>query len=86
MALVEPLNLEYWLVNTLAGSPVIFIGIMTILISSLAAKFRMNTFNFGMILALFAVLMAPLANWFLFIVILISGFMIYFTLGRLFRT
>ena len=86
MTLVQPLNLEYWFVNTLAGSPIVFIGLMTILISALAAKFRMNTFNFAMILAIFAVLMATLADWFLFFVILISGFMIYFTLGRLFRT
>lgn len=83
MALIEPLNLQYIFVNTLAGNMTIFIILMTILIAGLAARFKMNNFAFGLTIALFATLMGAWASWFMFLVVLMGGFLIYYTIGKL---
>ena len=86
MVLIQPLDLEYWFVNVLSGTPLILIGIMTILIAGMAAKFRMNTLTFGMIIGLFAILVASIANWMLFLAVLVVGLLVFFSIGRLVRT
>ena len=83
MALIEPLNLQYWFVNVLSGSAFIFIGLMVILIAGLSAKFRMNTMLFGIILSLFAVMVSMIANWLMFLIIVVVGFVIFYTIGKL---
>ena len=86
MTLTQPLELQTLLVNTLAGSMTLFIIIMVIVIASLAAKFRMNSAVFGLVIALFAVLVGFWANWFMFLIVLIGGFALYFVIGKLLRT
>ena len=85
MVLTAPLDLQYWLVNTLSGSMIIFIILATVAIAALSARFRLNSMAFGLIIALFAVMMANFAQWFLFLIIVIGGFAAYFSLGRLLK-
>lgn len=41
---IEPLNLKYWFVNVLAGSPEIFIFVSFLAIAIMAAYFRMMNY------------------------------------------
>lgn len=86
MTLVAPFNLENLLVFTFAGSWIMFVLIMIVLIAIMSAKFKMNNLTFGMILSLFAVMVGAKAGWFLFLVVLLGGLLIYYSIGRLVRT
>ena len=83
MALHEPLEISYWLINTLSGSVDIFVFLSIFFIATMAAKFKMNNILFGMMIALYAVMMATIVTWPLLLVGLISGFIIFYTLGKM---
>ena len=86
MALTQPFDLQNLLINSLAGNEIIFVILATIVISGMAAKFKMNNYAFAMIISLFAIMVATIAPWYLFLVVLLGGFMIYYSIGRLIRT
>jgi len=77
-----PLDLEYWLVTTIAGSPEIFTALMLIVIAGLAAYFRMPNSITLIMIALFAVIMGFYTGQLLFIVILILGIVLGWLLSR----
>jgi hypothetical protein len=83
MTIIQPLDLQYWLVNTFSGSWEIFIFAAFIAIAIGAAYFKMNTISFLMIYILFTVLMA---NFFpinlLFIAILLVGLFVFYLLSK----
>ena len=83
MTMIQPLDIQTLFVNIFSGNVYIFVFISLIAIAMLAAKFRMSNLTFGVIICLYATLIASLANWFLFIVVLIAGFAIFYTIGRL---
>ena len=58
MTLKEPLDLEYWFVNVFSGNWDIFSFIGVLLITSMAAYFKMNAVVYAMFLAMFALLLA----------------------------
>ena len=58
MVLKQPLDLEYWFVNVFSGNWDIFSFIGVLMITSMAAYFKMNGVVYGMFLAMFALLLA----------------------------
>ena len=85
MALTQPLDLYANLVQTFAGSEAIFIVVMLVIIASLAAKFKMSGVTYGLVILLFATLMASMAPWLYAIIVLVGGLGIYFTIIKPFR-
>lgn len=83
MTLIEPFDLQNILVYTFAGNWFIFMAIAIIAISILAAKFRMNGYSFGLMLAIFSILMFQWASWFAVLLTVIGGLLIYYTVARL---
>ena len=86
MAFVNFLDLQTILVNTLAGSIMIFIALAIILIAIFAARFRMNNIMFFMMLTLFAVIFSTFIPWFYAFMILVAGLAIFYIIGRLIKT
>ena len=80
---VQPLELECWLVNTFAGSEVIFTFIAVIVISALAARFRMNNIIVLLMFALFAVIFSTFTSGIYVIVILIAGLVTFTVIKRM---
>ena len=56
MAFINPLDLEYILINTFAGSYYIFLFFMMIVIGALAARFKMPNFIALTMFVLFALI------------------------------
>lgn len=83
MAITEPLDLQYWLVTTLSGGWEVFFFIAAITIAIVSAKFKMNGIVFGCVLFLFAIVMAPFANWIWIIAGFSAGIVIYSIIGRI---
>lgn len=83
MTLTAPLDLEYWLVTTFAGSFDIFAFISFIAIAMLSARFRMSNFNFGLILALYTLMIGYWVSWTLLISGVIGGLVIFGVLSKI---
>ena len=56
--MIQPLDLQTLLVNTLSGNWYIFAALMLIVIAGLAAKFKMSNMTFGLIVLIFAAIMS----------------------------
>jgi hypothetical protein len=82
MTIIAPLNLEYLLINTLAGTTMIFVGLALLFIVIYAGKFRMSGSVLGMIIALFGILLMAWAGWLYVIVIIIGGLLVGYTISR----
>ena len=83
MSWIEPLNLEYWLVNVFSGSPDIFTFISFIFIASMAAYFKMMNLITLMMFVLFAVLMSQYLGGVYLIVALLVGLVGAYQIGRI---
>jgi hypothetical protein len=68
MALHQPLDLEYWLINVFSGSIEIFVVVSLFIMTSMAGFFKMSNLLYGMFIILFSVILA--ANGFNAILIL----------------
>lgn len=86
MSWIEPLNLEYWLINTLAESLDIFIFLSFIFLAMISAKFRMPNYVFMSMLVLLIVIL----NYFYeglggiyLLVIFLLGLFTFFSLSKL---
>jgi hypothetical protein len=84
---IQPLNLECWLVNTFAGSAEIFTFIALIAIAGLGAYFRMLNSTLLIMFALFAIIVANtiLSTGIYFIIILIVGLVVSWSIGKIAR-
>lgn len=85
MTFNNPLDLENLLVNTLAGDWTIFLFLALIVITILAARFRMNNITMFMMIGLFAVIMAVWIPWFYAFMIFILAIGIGFIISGLIK-
>ena len=83
MAFVSPLDFESIFVNTFAGGWEIFIFIAGILISAMAAKFKMPTILFMSMVGLFAFTIANWVSWVYAVVVVVGAMGIFFMIARL---
>jgi hypothetical protein len=81
---VQPLDIETVLVNVLAGSIPIFVFLTFIFASFLAARFRMPSVVFGMILVLLSIVLQQYMGGLFVLAVIIVAFTTYFTLAKVF--
>ena len=82
--IINPLNLQDILVNYLAGSMEIFVGLALILFAGLAAKFRLTNIAFLMMMALFIILMGGETLYIL--TIFVIGIVLYLVVAKMMKT
>lgn len=85
MSLANPLALEDFLVNTIAGSSEIFVFLAIIVFASLAGMFRMPKVIFLSLLALFGIMFSKYVDGFYLIILLLGGFLLFTSIERLFK-
>ena len=83
MVWIEPLNLEYWTINVLAGSVAIWTFLSFIFIAGLAGYFRMNNITFLMMIALFGVMMQRYLGGLYVFILLLTGLVVFYAIGRI---
>ena len=84
MTWIEPLDLETLLVNSLAGSYDIFVGLALLVIAGLAAYFRIPTELSLILISIFFIMMSPfIGSGYMFLIILIATIIVYFALAKL---
>ena len=80
---IEPLNLECWLVNVFAGTPVFFILLSIMVIMGLAARFGMTTFNGLIMLSLFMVVFSAMIEPIYLLYISVAGLIAFTAFKKL---
>ena len=85
MAFIEPLDLQYILVNTFAGTVNIFIFISMLVIAVLAGRFRMPNIIVLTMFGLFAIFLASYINGLYAFVVIITGLVTFYSIGRLIK-
>ena len=80
MALTEPLDLEYWLINVLAGSVDIFIFVALVVITFLSARFKMSLGVYFIILSIFALIMKGIGVSYLIVLLVLAGSGVLFSI------
>jgi len=73
MDFIEPLNLQVWLLQIFAGTPEIFAAIALLVITSLAAVFRMNLIGLVFIIGMFLLMFSGFIDSVLLMLIAIIG-------------
>lgn len=82
MTFVEALDLEYWLVNTFSGSFEIFIFLALIVISALAARFRMPAGLALMFMGLFGVILGSYFGGIYMVIVIIASMVTFILISR----
>jgi len=73
--------------NTLSGSTMIFTILSLIVISSMAAYFRMSNTTTLLMLGLFGLMMSAfIGSWIVILIILIGGMLSFWALSRITKT
>ena len=85
MAIHQPLELEYWLVNVFSGSWTLFLFLLIGVIAILAGRFRMSNLGFTMILGVLVLLMAPYYSWLMIVGIILVGLIGFNIVSKIFR-
>jgi len=83
MTWIEPLNLEYWTINVLAGSVEIWTFLAFIFISGLAAYFRMNNIVFLMMVALFGVMMSIYISGLYIFILILTCLAVFYSISKI---
>lgn len=80
---IQPLNLQCLLVNTFSGSIEIFTAISFIVISAMAARFRMPNSIFLVMIGLFSVLMSQYMRGIYVLVMIITGLISFYSISKI---
>lgn len=87
MVFHEPLELRYWLINTLSGNTIIFTFISLIAIASLAAYFRMPNMIALMMIVIFAFMMnSVIGGWLIVPILILVGYFVFWSWSRIQKT
>ena len=80
MALTEPLDLQYWLINTFAGSVDIFVFVALIIITFMSARFKMSLGVYFLMLSIFALIMGGIGVNYLVVLLVLAGSGVLFSI------
>lgn len=84
-AWIQPLELETWMIQVFAGNPEIFAAIALLIITSMAAMFRMNGIGLFFMIGMFLLMFSGFINSVLLIIIaVLGGLLIGYWLARIF--
>ena len=75
--MIEPLQLDYLLVNVFAGRWDIFLYLAMAVIAGMSARFRMSNSGFGVIMLAFCLFVAVFYEWLTVLLILGAGVIIF---------
>ncbi len=82
---IQPLNLEMWLISVFAGTPEVFAGIALLVITALAATFRMSVIGLFFMIGMFLLMFSGFINSVLLILIaVIGGLVLGYMIHRIF--
>ena len=85
MAWIQPLELQTWLISVFAGTPEIFAAIALLVITRLAAYFRMTLIGLVFIIGMFLLMFSGFIDSVLLILIaIIGGLALGFFMVRIF--
>ena len=84
MAIIQPFDFEKIFVVTLAGTPEIFTFLSIIMISGLAAYFRMQNKVAMIMFGLFAIIMSSYLGGLYVLVLLVSGVVTFMAIQKAF--
>ena len=73
MTWIQPLELQTWMISVFAGNPEIFAGIALLVITTLAATFRMTTVGLFFMIGMFLLMFSGFINSVLLILIAVIG-------------
>ena len=85
MAFVAPLDLENIFVNTLAGTPTIFTFLAFILLSGMAAYFKMPNAIFLVMFVLFGVVFSSYVGGIYILILLLSGLSTFYLISKIIK-
>jgi len=87
MAWIEPLALETWFINVLAGSREIFTAVALFAILAMAGYFRMNGLTMGLMVFIFILMFSGfIGSTMIIFIALIAGPLIGYGIGNLLKT
>lgn len=75
--MIEPLQLDYWFVNVLAGHWMVFLFLAMAFIAAMSARFRMSNSSFGIMMLVFSLFSAIYFEWLIVLGILITGIIVF---------
>jgi len=81
---IQPLDLETIFINVLAGSTVIFVFIALIFTAILAARLKMPSVVYGMMMILLSIVLQNHAGGLFIIGLVITGLATFFVMGKIF--
>ena len=81
----SPFQLDYWLVNVLAGDMTIFLALAFLTIGAISAMFRMPTIITGLMFGVFIVMLAAHTGNLIIIVLAVIGLIIGVIATRLIK-
>jgi len=85
MTWIQPLELQTWLVSVFAGTSEIFAAIALLVVTTMAAYFRMNGISLLFIVAIFLLMFSGFINSVLLaIMAIVGGILIGYWLWRIF--
>lgn len=82
--IIQPLDLETVFINVLAGSTLIFVFVALIFTSILAARFKMPSVVYGMMLVLLSIVLQNHAGGLFIIGLVLTGLATFFIMAKLF--
>jgi len=86
MAFNQPLELEFWIVNTLTdATPTLFYMIAFMFIAGACAYFRMSNYVALMMFVLFGVLFSSILGGVWVLILLITGMVTFYSISKLMK-
>ena len=70
---IQPLELQTWLISIFAGTPEIFAGIALLVITAMAATFRMTVIGLFFMIGMFLLMFSGFINSVLLVLIAVIG-------------
>lgn len=86
MVFIEPLDLQYLLINTFAGTTEIFMFVSVLVIAILAGRFRMPNLLVLVMFALFTIFLSAYINGLYAFTVIITGLAVFYSLGRIWKS
>lgn len=83
--MIEPLNLQYWLINVLSGDPRIFVLLAFLFIAVVAGIFRMINFGIFLMFIIFIIFMGTFVEMqeFYLLIILLIGLLTAISISKI---
>lgn len=83
LAYIQPFDLKTIFVDLFAGDTTLFVFVAALLMSGLAARFRMPSPVFLVLLALFGIILSSVTTTLYAVVVIIGSLIVFYSIGSL---